>query len=994
MGENNMRLIRAKIYGFGNWMDDTIDFSGHAYICVYGENESGKSTLQQFILFMLFGLPPKMRTYYRPKSSGKMGGRLTVSGDAGEEFTIERLDQVRNGAATCYTPAGGEHDEAWLQDRLKGMTNATYQSIFSFSGLDLSGIKTMKEEDLGEVLLGIGLTGAKNIYAIEKRLDNKIGDLFKRYGKKPAINQQLATLDDLFLQLKKYENEEAAYREKKADIQALSGEIVGLQSSVAKAREERLSLEKQQHALPILKEYHHYTELLSNYPPTLTFPENGLARLNGLKEKLLPLKSELSVVQDNKEKYKAKHTALQQKLYDETVYKQATEIIKEKQAYLDNRREMAKQLAAIKQLETQIDTEANQLNIGLVPTDLATITFPFHTEKTWNELKNNRDQLNAEQEQLDQEEVFLKKQQSELQNQKQEKEAKVLSDQQVNVLTEKINTYDQQHYIEKLQDTKENQRTKWKQVKKQREQRMTSIFIGSIIAAIVLAIIAGVADRLILFSGSAILLLLGIGQYIWGKQSLKMTEQLLYGEEHVTTVHATMEEKESAERLLANDNQHRRALDSIHEQLKTLQIKLIQWEERKLTFETKEKRFTEQMETEVMEYPFLEQVSIRYWPEFFHTMKQLLQMEQQKSAYVAMYQDFEQTQSKIQHQYHMFFETVNREMLNKAMISQMEAIEDLLEDFRDTTGMLKQYEEWITANEAQQRILQQKMRTYDDEIKVLFNIADVDTEEEFLKQAKQLDGKEKISEKGIQLSHQLSMMFSQNAYKAFLEKEAFDEHLLQGSYEQTTAKMNELDKEIEVKRQQLADVKADVSNMETSQTYSNTLHRFTMEQEQLKKLANEWAVLKTAKEMLAETKRNYREKYLSKVLDRTSAYFKAITGDNYTKVYAPAENILFQVEASDEIRYTVNELSQGTIDQLYISLRLAISEVMSEEHRLPFIIDDAFVYFDAIRTKRVMDILSERATHQQIIIFTCKTEVQEAAGDAKVIRLGNTVRVN
>src|SRR5690625_1928316 len=131
MGGNNMKLVRATIYGFGNWVDDEIEFAGQSYICIYGENESGKSTLQQFILFMLFGLPPKMRAFYQPKTSGKMGGRLTMIDDSGEEFTIERLDQVRNGAATCYTPKGGEFDEAWLQGRLNGMTNATYQSIFS-----------------------------------------------------------------------------------------------------------------------------------------------------------------------------------------------------------------------------------------------------------------------------------------------------------------------------------------------------------------------------------------------------------------------------------------------------------------------------------------------------------------------------------------------------------------------------------------------------------------------------------------------------------------------------------------------------------------------------------------------------------------------------------------------------------------------------------------------------------------------------------------------
>ncbi|PJH69146.1 hypothetical protein CVR96_27860, partial [Salmonella enterica subsp. enterica serovar Typhimurium] len=71
---------------------------------------------------MLFGLPPKQREAFRPKTSGKMGGRLTVHDAEAGLFTIERLDEVRNGQAVCYTPDGGEFDESWLKTFLKGMT--------------------------------------------------------------------------------------------------------------------------------------------------------------------------------------------------------------------------------------------------------------------------------------------------------------------------------------------------------------------------------------------------------------------------------------------------------------------------------------------------------------------------------------------------------------------------------------------------------------------------------------------------------------------------------------------------------------------------------------------------------------------------------------------------------------------------------------------------------------------------------------------------------
>lgn len=127
-----MMLLDAKIYGFGKWVDYEINFSSESAVCIYGENESGKTTLHHFILFMLFGLPPKQRNFYRPKTSGKMGGRIRLDDTETGEFTIERFDEVQNGAAVCYTADGLEYGEDWLKERLKGMTAKTYQAIFPF----------------------------------------------------------------------------------------------------------------------------------------------------------------------------------------------------------------------------------------------------------------------------------------------------------------------------------------------------------------------------------------------------------------------------------------------------------------------------------------------------------------------------------------------------------------------------------------------------------------------------------------------------------------------------------------------------------------------------------------------------------------------------------------------------------------------------------------------------------------------------------------------
>src|SRR5690625_7167420 len=87
----------------------------------------------------------------------------------------------------------------------------------------------MKDEDMGEVLLGIGLTGSNNIYLIEKNLDQKLDALFKPNGKRPVINEQLNVLDQLQAELVSMEQNEGTYVEKQQDITMLKAEITELQ---------------------------------------------------------------------------------------------------------------------------------------------------------------------------------------------------------------------------------------------------------------------------------------------------------------------------------------------------------------------------------------------------------------------------------------------------------------------------------------------------------------------------------------------------------------------------------------------------------------------------------------------------------------------------------------------------------------------------------------------------------------------------------------------
>jgi uncharacterized protein YhaN len=67
-------------------------------------------------------------------------------------------------------------------------------------------------------------------------------------------------------------------------------------------------------------------------------------------------------------------------------------------------------------------------------------------------------------------------------------------------------------------------------------------------------------------------------------------------------------------------------------------------------------------------------------------------------------------------------------------------------------------------------------------------------------------------------------------------------------------------------------------------------------------------------------------------------------------------------------------LSQGTFDQFYLSLRLALGDILAGGKRPPLLLDDPFALFDPERQGRFLDWLKLRSQEQQVLLFTCRPD--------------------
>ena len=76
----------------------------------------------------------------------------------------------------------------------------------------------------------------------------------------------------------------------------------------------------------------------------------------------------------------------------------------------------------------------------------------------------------------------------------------------------------------------------------------------------------------------------------------------------------------------------------------------------------------------------------------------------------------------------------------------------------------------------------------------------------------------------------------------------------------------------------------------------------------------------------------------------------------------------------EERKIPIEQLSRGTIEQLYLALRMAAAEILKEE-KYPLILDDTFAYYDDQRLESTLKWLAK--SERQILIFTCQKREEE-----------------
>lgn len=137
-----------------------------------------------------------------------------------------------------------------------------------------------------------------------------------------------------------------------------------------------------------------------------------------------------------------------------------------------------------------------------------------------------------------------------------------------------------------------------------------------------------------------------------------------------------------------------------------------------------------------------------------------------------------------------------------------------------------------------------------------------------------------------------------------------------------------------------------------------------------------------AKEILAESYEEMRNTVTPKFTQELSKNIYEITEKKYSKImFNDEQGLIVELESGNYV--PASKLSIGTIDQLYLSLRLSMIDELSEEN-LPIILDEAFAYYDTERLTNILKYLDEKYKTHQIILFTCTNREKEILEKIKV----------
>lgn len=189
--------------------------------------------------------------------------------------------------------------------------------------------------------------------------------------------------------------------------------------------------------------------------------------------------------------------------------------------------------------------------------------------------------------------------------------------------------------------------------------------------------------------------------------------------------------------------------------------------------------------------------------------------------------------------------------------------------------------------------------------------------------------------------------------------------------------LNNMENQIELLNREYNNKKIELNTINIKESENNIKIQNKLEceeqleyyQEQKNEIEKLEKSIKLAKDALEQAYSEMKNEVTPKFTKDLSNLIEKISNNKYKNAKFDSEYGL-RVEMENGEYMDCNRLSIGTIDQLYLSLRLSAMNEITEE-TMPIILDEAFAYYDSERLENILKYIYDNYKNNQILIFTC-----------------------
>ena len=971
-----MKINSLHIYGFGKWSNKKIDFSNELNV-IYGNNEAGKTTIMSFLHFVLFGFSSKAEEEkYRPKTIHTYGGQVTVTFEEVGTVVVERTKTETKETLTITDNNGKEVALTDWKKWMKNMDKEYFEAIFSFDQISLQKISRLKGEELSKYLFSSSVIGSDQLYKVEKLIEKEMEALFKKKGKNQKLAKLLTQLNESYEQQKNYKQNLDKYSEQTKQAKMLSSKIEQLEKEIELLIQEvyvkRQLLELKEVIIEVTELENQLKEL-----PYYEVTDEEMMQFQQLTNQLVELERSLDELQVEIGNLQYRSSSLQEKQLSANQLAKLDELIQMSKIYETKLEEISLLVVELKKQEDRMNELTLQEGFRFTEERAVQMnTSSLLKEEIDHAVEENKyvqssiKQTEVELEQLrisvgKKEEILQELHTNKLLDDEIEKLEKIINTQQVQQQLEGKNDF----LLDQLERKQADYKTELKRVKQRKKQQFLISF-AMIVFGIIAIVTSVILEQTFFTILGAFLLILGclVMFYKWRskwlfqlKTEIEYLEQSVNSYKHnflsIDDVLQAKRKLDAHQEVMKNYQVELSKMDDLFERIDLLENQLMTWNLKKQQLQLKKEEILEHWQLpndySINQLPIIYSLIADYKGLYLQRNK----IKEQLTHHQAWVQEIEQ-------QIHTFANLFSLDEQRSALV----LLSELTKERKELMNEQSQLSQLTSELEKNKINFTQKQASKEVIVKAINEMLctkSVERKEQFYQLYEK--SKEKKA-KQSRLEH----------LKLTIKSTSIEQKLLDQYIEAPFDKLDleNLDSKISLLKEEknhLLEEKIKLSNdirfLEEGKSLETITQDFELVKAECEKTMEQWLELAIAKEKLQETVRFYTEEKLPHILKVASSYFKQLTNDNYIEILFNKQSQFYVRHHSGEF-FEISQLSQSTMEQVYISLRMALAKNIFESEHFPLVIDDGFVHFDKKRTANMFDLLRNYSKHQ-VLLFTC-----------------------